>query len=245
MKEKLLQEEQKEKGICAICGGNCRHSENVCPVFDGFTEEEFRQITKSRCIHVKKYEKGDVILRMDSATRQLGVVMQGSVIVENTDFWGNHSILTRVGSGQMFAESYAISGKRLMIDCIAAEKTIVRFVQIDVLRSPSCRRESWYPKMMDNLLMAAVSKNMQLSERFFFTESKKVRTRLMTYLSNEAVKQESSVINIPFDRQQLADYLNLDRSALSKELGRMRDDGLITFRKNHFELHEELLEQIG
>lgn len=145
----------------------------------------------------------------------------------------------------MFAESYAISGKRLMIDCIAAEKTIVRFVQIDVLRSPSCRRESWYPKMMDNLLMAAVSKNMQLSERFFFTESKKVRTRLMTYLSNEAVKQESSVINIPFDRQQLADYLNLDRSALSKELGRMRDDGLITFRKNHFELHEELLEQIG
>lgn len=245
MKEKIIGEDKRENAVCRACGGSCRNKEIACPVFEGLTEEEFRQILSSRCIHVKKYEKGDVILHMDELTRQLGVVMQGSVFVENTDFWGNHSILTRVGTGRMFAESYAISGKRLMVDVIAAEKTIIRFVRIDLLRSPAFREMSWYPKMMDNLLMAAVRKNMQLSERIFFTESKKVRTRLMTYLSNESVRQGASVIDIPFDRQQLADYLNLDRSALSKELGRMRDDGLITFHKNHFELHDELLEQIG
>ena len=81
-------------------------------------------------------------------------------------------------------------------------------------------------------------KNLGLSRRIFCTTPKTVRGRLLTYLSGQAVQAGSKTFDLPFNRQQLADYLNLDRSALSKELGRMRDEGLLEFEKNHFVLKE-------
>ena len=106
-------------------------------------------------------------------------------------------------------------------------------------RLPSCwtrQQEGWYGKLTRNLLRITARKNLTLSDRIFCTASKSVRGRLLTYLSAQAARQGCSEFDIPFDRQQLADYLNLDRSALSKELGRMRSEGMLDFRKNHFVL---------
>lgn len=90
---------------------------------------------------------------------------------------------------------------------------------------------------MQNILYISVQKNLILSRRIFCTTPKTVRSRLFIYLSTEAAKSKSTTFQIPFDRQGLADYLNLDRSALSKELGKMRDEGILEFHKNKFVLH--------
>lgn len=160
----------------------------------------------------------------------------GSVNVESNDLWGNKSILSHVEAGQAFAETYALCGEPLMVDVAAAEPCEILWLDLVPMMQQQNTAASWYPKFLHNLLLLSMQKNLALSQRIRCTTPKSARGRLLTYLSAQAVRAGSTHFSIPFDRQQLADYLNLDRSALSKELGKMRDDGLIRCRKNKFEL---------
>ena len=162
----------------------------------------------------------------------------GSVNIENIDLWGNKSILSHVPAGQVFAETYAFCGEPMMVDVVAAEETEVLFLNMDVLIHTPHPDSEWQPVLVQNLLNISLHKNLALSERIFCTSPKTVRGRLLLYLSNQAAKAGSKSFRIPFDRQGLADYLNLDRSALSKELGKMRDEGILETTKNEFTLHE-------
>lgn len=126
--------------------------------------------------------------------------------------------------------------RTLNVNAIAADYTKVLFLDTDMFTDESNMRYSWYPKMLANLLKISAGKNLALSNRIFCTGPKTIRNRLMIYLSSQAAKAKSSEFSIPFNRQQMADYLNLDRSALSKELCKMRDEGIITFHKNHFHI---------
>ena len=107
------------------------------------------------------------------------------------------------------------------------------FLRLDILTDVG---KPWYGRIMSNMLRISVQKNLELSNRIFFTTPKTIRGRLLAYLSAMSVKCGSTTFQVPFDRQQMADYLNLDRSALSKELGKMRDEGLIEFYRNSFRL---------
>ena len=158
--------------------------------------------------------------------------------IENNDLWGNKSILSVVKPGEVFAETYALCRETLMVDAVAAEETSVLFLDLQSALDNSQSGQSWYPKLQKNLLLISAQKNLTLSGRIFCTTSKTIRGRLLTYLSEQAAKSGDNVFHIPFDRQQLADYLNVERSALSKELGRMKKEGLIDYRKNHFKLNE-------
>ena len=112
----------------------------------------------------------------------------------------------------------------------------VLMVNLDVLFSESTKGKTWREKLVYNLLSFSANKNLVLTDRIFCISSKGIRTKVMTYLSAEAVRAGSKQFTIPFDRQQMADYLNVERSALSKELGRMRKEGLIDSCKNRFTL---------
>ena len=140
-------------------------------------------------------------------------------------------------AGQAFAETYAFCSDTLMVDAVAAEDCEVLFLHTGALsdsRVPAGVRGT----LLHNLLTVSMRKNLSLSQRIFCTTPKTVRGRLLTYFSAQAAKADSPEFEIPFNRQQMADYLNLDRSALSKELGRMRDEGLLEFEKNHFILKQ-------
>ena len=158
------------------------------------------------------------------------------MLIENNDLWGNKSILSRVEKGQVFAESYAFHEVPLMVDAIADEDSLILFLDVQRLMEEQNAQATWYCKMLKNLLLISTKKNRNLSNRIFCTTSKTVRGRLAAFFSEQAAKTGSNTFDIPFNRQQMADYLNLDRSALSKELGKMREEGLLTFRKNHFSI---------
>ncbi len=205
-------------------------------LFRGMTADELAALRAAHCIRVQRYGKNALIYHAGRVVHEIGIVQSGSVNVESNDLWGNKSILSHVEAGQAFAETYALCGEPLMVDVAAAEPCEILWLDLVPMLQQQNTAASWYPKFLHNLLLLSMQKNLALSQRIRCTTPKSARGRLLTYLSAQAVRAGSTHFSIPFDRQQLADYLNLDRSALSKELGKMRDDGLIRCRKNEFEL---------
>ena len=176
------------------------------------------------------------MLSAGESTEKLGLVLEGSVIIERNDLWGNRSILSRVGPGEIFAETYALLTREpLMVDVRTNEKSRILFLRLGELAHPG-REEPWRMRVLSNLLGISAGKNLRLSARSIHTAPKTIRGRLMAYFYDRSVQQGSGEFSIPFDRQQLADYLNVERTALSKELGKMRRDGILTYRKNRFRL---------
>lgn len=204
--------------------------------FKNISADELDEMRRCRFIKERKYKKNSVILSTGNVVRDIGTVLSGSVNIENTDPWGNKTILSNVSVGGIFAESYAFCGEPLMVDAVAAEDTCVLFLSAAALTNGNDSQNDWRSKMIINLLENSMRKNIVLSERIFCTAPKTIRGRLLLFLSSCSKKAKSSSFQIPFNRQQLADHLNLDRSALSKELGKMKRDGLIDFYKNTFKL---------
>lgn len=205
-------------------------------VFRGISEAEYNDIQNKAYIRQKEYKREGIIFHAGDRVTEIGMVISGSVNIETVDVWGNRSILSNVSAGQVFAESYVFSYTAMMVDVVAAEDCVVAFLELGPLHDANNAELSWYPKLIRNFLAILANKNIVLSNRIFCTSPKTVRERVMTYLSNESKNCGSRYITIPFDRQQMADYLNVERTALSKELGRMKRDGILEYHKNEFRL---------
>lgn len=205
-------------------------------IFNNCSENEINMILSHLCLPIKTYEKGEYIYRVGDSVRNIGIVVSGSVCIENVDIVGNKSVLAVAQSGEIFAEAYAcVENQPILVDVVAAERCEILFLCVERLFDGkiNCTCKD---KIIKNLVMISSSKNIRLSRRIFHTSSKTVRGRVMSYLSQQAAVQGSKSITVPFNRQQMADYLSLDRSALSKELGKMKRDGIIDYYKNSFKL---------
>ncbi|MGI6030225.1 MAG: Crp/Fnr family transcriptional regulator [Eubacteriales bacterium] len=207
------------------------------PIFRDITQEEFNEMTASGCIRTSEYEKDAFLFHMGDRTEEFGILLSGEIHIENIDLWGNRMILHNITAGQAFAETYAFCQVPVLVDVVAVQNCQVLFVHIGTLLSPRNQARSWYSKLLYNLLVLSTDKNLAWANRMLCVSSKGIRAKVMTYLSSEAVRRGSMKFSIPFDRQQMADYLNVERSALSKELGRMQREGILTFHKNQFHLH--------
>ncbi len=204
-------------------------------LFRGMSPEEIKQALSVMQAQEKKFQKGEAIMLSGNTTHRMGMVLEGSVTIESNDIWGNRTILSHVGKGQFFAESYALlKNEPLLVDVTANEDCEILFLQVDKMEQLNHSAEPWALKYLANLLTISAHKNLTLSGRSFHTAPKSARGRVMAYLNSVSLQKHSWEFDIPFDRQQLADYLNLERTALSKELGRMRNEGIISVRKNHF-----------
>lgn len=206
------------------------------PVFKGISEAEISEMTSAGFLRARKFRKKTIIYHVTDVVHEIGIVASGQVTIEYIDMWGNKAIMSNIAPGQVFAETYALSGEPLMVDAVASETSVVLFLNIRKLMDSQPENVHYKDTILNNLLHISIQKNLTLSNRIFCTSPKTIRDRLLIYLSNESRKAGFEEFSIPFDRQQLADYLNVDRTALSKELGKMRDDGLIEFRKNVFHL---------
>lgn len=213
------------------------------PLFRGTTPEEIQGMLTCLRAQEKKYEKGSMIFRAGDTVHEVGLVLSGSVSIENDDLWGNKTILDRVEPGRVFAETYAcVPGEALLINVVAAEPSEILFLDIGRMVESCPNACGHHSKLIRNLLAISAQKNLNLSRRSLHTAPKSIRGRLVAYLSDQALRQETRDFYIPFNRQQLADYLNVDRSALSGELGRMQREGLLAAEKNHFTMSEQSLD---
>ena len=201
-------------------------------LFRGLTDSEIAEALQVLEAHEKRYEKGETILNAGSATERMGLVLDGSVTIESNDAWGNRTIISHVERDQVFAETYALlENEPMLVDVTASEVSRVLFLRSGRIQGLTNSLRPWVLKYIANLLTISAHKNLILSGRSFHIAPKTIRGRVMAYLNSVSLQKNSREFDIPFDRQQLADYLNLERSALSKELGKMQRDGLISCRK--------------
>lgn len=183
------------------------------------------------------YKKGEYVLRQGEELDGIPILVKGKLLIQNEDYWGNRSILGNIDVGEMFGEAYAALGSgSLLNDVISVEDSAVIF--FDVKRiintcSSACR---FHTIAVQNLFFAISEKNRKLVQKLGHMSKRSTREKLISYLSQEAKKHNRSHFEIPFNRQQLADFLSVDRSAMSNELCKMRDEGLIEFNKNRFKL---------
>jgi len=204
-------------------------------LFRSMSEEEVLSALKVLQAAERQYKKDDIVFYAGDTTDRMGLVLSGSVTIESNDAWGNRTILSHVGKGQFFAETYALfKDEPLLVDVRANEKCAILFLKSGNIQALMDRSAPWALKYITNSLMISARKNLMLSGRSFHTAPKTIRGRVLSYLNSVSLQKHSNEFDIPFDRQQLADYLNLERSALSKELGKMQRDGLIKTKKNHF-----------
>ena len=207
---------------------------NGSVLFKGFDEAEVNALLTALNAREKKFRKGTMIFHSGDIISTLCFVTLGSVTIESNDMWGNRTILNLVGKGQFFAESYALlPNEPMLVDVCANEDCTIVFLDMKAIGKLD---ESIRARLLGNLLMITTRKNLHLSSRSFHTAPRQVRGRIMAYLNTVSVQKHSREFDIPFDRQQLADYLNVERSVLSNELSKMQRDGLIRCRKNHFEI---------
>lgn len=203
-------------------------------LFKGFDESEVNTLLTSLNAQEKRFRKGEIILHSGDKISTLCFVTAGSVTIESNDMWGNRTILNLVGKRNFFAESYALlPDTPMLVDVCANEDCSIVFLNMKYIDRLDDRSRA---KFFANLLTITTRKNLHLSGRSFHTAPRQVRGRIMSYLNTVSVHKNSREFDIPFDRQQLADYLNVERSVLSNELSKMQKDGLIRCRKNHFEI---------
>ena len=208
------------------------------PIFQGIEEPEIASLLQCLQATERTYQKGETILSEGSITENMGIVLSGMALISCGDIWGNTSVLGHVTPGSVFAEVYAcIPGEPLLITVSAAEDTTVLFMNVGRILSTCTNACPFHTRLARNLLTVCAHKSLQLSQRILHTSSKSIRGRLMSYFSQCAKQAGNHIFHIPYNRQQLADYLGVDRSAMCHELSKMQKEGLISYEKNRFSLN--------
>ena len=206
-------------------------------LFSGVGDEEISTMLSCLGASLFTYKKGEFVLRQGEHLSNILVLVEGSLHIQRDDYWGNRSILGHIGIGEIFGEAYAAPDSgTLLNDVIAVEDSAVYFFDVKRVISTCSSACRFHTMVVQNLFFAISEKNRTLVQKLDYLSRRTTREKLISYLSEEAKKQNSPRITIPFNRQQLADYLSVDRSAMSSELGRMRDEGLLEFEKNRFRL---------
>lgn len=204
-------------------------------LFRGTTPQEADAMLNCLGAYTRSYTKGEMICRAGEPFNTMAMVLSGGVTIESDDVWGNRSILSHVGVGEVFAETYAcLPGEPLLVNAVASEMSEILFMEMGKLLTLCPSGCSYHNRLIQNLLTLTARKNLTLSRRILHTSAKSIRGRLLSYFSEQALLQGGYRFSIPFNRQQLADYLGVDRSALSNELSKMKREGLIAYEKNTF-----------
>ena len=205
--------------------------------FSGVGEDDIASLLSCLGARKKEYKKGEYILREGEHISDIFILVEGKIHIQKDDYWGNRSILSVISVGEMFGEGYAApESGALLNDVVAVEDSSVIFFDVKRILTTCSSACRFHNMIVQNMFFAISDKNRKLVQKLGHMSGRTTRAKLISYLSEEAKRQVSSTFTVPFNRQQLADYLCVDRSAMSNELCKMRDEGMIKFEKSRFEL---------
>ena len=213
------------------------------PLFAGISPQNIDSMLSCLNPRQKVYAKGEQILHAGETLSCMGIVLSGSVLIVREDFWGNRTVMGQAGPGHLFGETYAcLPHIPLEVNVTASEDSEILFLDVRRLLTVCSNTCLFHTRLIQNLLSQIAAKNLMLSHKAEHMSRPTTREKLLSYLSEQALANGSRQFSIPFDRQQLADYLAVERSAMSRELGKLRKEGFLTFQKNNFTLREKYLQ---
>ena len=207
------------------------------PFFNGMNNEEILSVID--CIDAKSHYKkaGEYIYRTGDITDAMGLVLSGAVLIMQEDLWGHRNIISKIEQGDFFGEPFAVmTNIPLNISAVASEDSEILFINISNLLNACPNPCQHHTKLIRNLVSVLANKVLVLNEKITHMSKRTTREKLMSYLSAESIKQGKLSFDIPYDRQQLADFLCVERAAMSAEISKLRKEGILQTHKNHFVL---------
>lgn len=209
----------------------------LSPLFASLSKEDLDALLTCLAPESRQYDKGCFILHEGDTANSMGLMVQGRAAILREDFWGRRDILSILTPPAVFAETFAcLTGSRLTVSVVAEEACRVLWLSVSRVLNECGAHCAGHIAFKRNLILTLAEKNTLLNEKLLHISRRSTREKLLSLLSLEAQKQGSLSFSLPFDRQQMADYLSVDRSALSQTLSLMQRDGLIRFHKNRFTL---------
>ena len=196
-------------------------------LFKGISEPRLADILRKLDPQMTTYTKGQTILSPGMTVTSLALILKGRVIISKQDFWGNRNLLSTFEAADCFAETFACSRSLINVQVEALSDCTVLWIPVENITACDS-------VLMQNLLQILALRNQSLTEKLSHLSHRTTRDKLLSYLSAQSMKHNSPEFDIPFNRQQLSDYLLIERSGCSAELCKMREEGLIDFHKNHF-----------
>ena len=208
-----------------------------CPLFANIDENQFKSLSVCLAATVRGYHKDECIFWAGNKINSVGVVLAGGVHVLQEDFWGRRMILTHIGPGGLFGAAFSCAQHGILpFTVTASEPSEILLLNLQKIMTTCESSCVFHTQLIMNLVQILSQKYISLTQKVNYLSQKSIRNKLLSFLSEQAVQTGSNIIKIPFSRQELADYLYVDRSALSRELSAMQSEGLLRYSKRKFEL---------
>lgn len=210
--------------------GNVRLFSNITPV-------ELEQLLSCLSIRIRRYVRGETVIVAGSSIDSIGIVLYGRIQIIRTEYDGTRSIVSSFGTGSVFGESFVCAGEQVCpVTVTASEDSEILFIPYARMLRSCGKACGFHTRLIENMMRLLAEKNVHLNEKLQIAAKRTIRERVLRYLHGLSIEQNSTDVTIPFSRGELADYLYADRSALSRELGNMVADNLITMSGRRFHL---------
>lgn len=222
---------------------NARITDIAClPIFNEISSADCTLLFECLGIRIRRFKKDDYIVLHNELEGNAGIVIEGSVNIYKEDIWGNRTLISYQKEGGLFGENLPLKKtdreiETLSLSFVCTSPSLVLFLPIKRILHPCSQSCPFHHTLAQNLFNMVADKNRNLMEKIEIISRGSVRDKILSYLSMEARHQRSSSIDIPLTRTELAEYLCVNRSALSRELSALKNEGIIDFRKNHFDIH--------
>lgn len=208
-----------------------------CPLFEGIVREDLNRMLTCLGARVASFEKKYTVFAEGTPARYVGVLLSGAARTERVDYYGNRNLIGYITEGEVFGEAFACANVRAIPVSVVAEGDCeVLLIDCGHILHTCERGCDFHRRLIYNLMKDLAVKSLRFHEKLDITSRRTTREKLMTYLTYQMQREGKRAFEIPFDRQALADYLEVDRSGLSAEIGKLTREGVLTSRKNRFEL---------
>ena len=207
------------------------------PLFDGIDPQDRQAMLGCIGYHIGSFRKGDIVAFEDENIKHIGIMLSGSVDMIKEDIWGGKTMLLRVKKDEMFGETFACGeDNQSVVTFMVSEDARILFIPFDRVMHSCTMACRFHHRLVENMVHIIANKNRDLMRKVEVVSKRTIREKLLAYLSIQAQTQESRYFEIPLGRVELAEYLCVDRSALTRELVKMKEDGLIDYDRNCFRM---------
>lgn len=208
-----------------------------CSLFDGISDSDLPMLLDCLGAKVEKFGKKNTIISEGSPAKHIGIVLSGYAQTVQLDYCGNRSIISAASPSETFCEAFACAGiDSVPVSVVAAEACEIMLLDSCRIMNSCTKACGFHRQMIFNLMKELAAKNIMFHRKIEITSARSTREKLLTYLVFEAKKNKRLSFTIPFNRQELADYLEVDRSGLSAEISKMRNEGILECNRSHFTL---------
>lgn len=206
-------------------------------LFKNIEKKDIQTLLNCLKFKIVSYKKNETIFNCGDKISQIGIILEGEAHLTKIDYWGNSTIVTNLQKNEIFGEAFAFCPNLdLSVNVIASKDSKILFLNIENILNSCNHCHSFHTTLLKNIIFLFAQKNILLNNKLTLITQKTIKEKVLFYLSNEALKHNSNTFTISYTRQQLADYLGVDRSALSAELSKMQKANLIEYDKNYFKL---------